>query len=502
MLNRVVRFGLVIVIAAAITGTALGQWYPPEQITSNSFDELVYPGSLAIDGNDLLHAAWMQSDPVSGDRRIVYIEGRQGDWTAPVEIPAPLAVCNHPDLAVHLNGDAHLVWMQESGDQGEVFYTTNSSGQWVYERLTNNATADVDPVVAVDGDNVPHAAWAGYDPASGQGKIFYATNSSGNWVVDVLSGSSIGGFWTGADPRISVSQAGVVQIAYRGGDYGSYGVHLATNMTGAWTYQALPSGNADDFTGSVRTDFYNTCYLAISGNDGWGMPGHVYYSESADQGAGWSTPELLSGNNSGVGAVLSVDWHGQSHVAWEETSGNFYTGKIYYSTNETGSWSSNPIATKDENAGPSIVVDGSGGVHVFYVNGYYSGGFVKEVYYLTDSNPILTLSMKPQGATVIPRGGTLSLDMTVENWTSSAVPADFLMTAIVAASGAEIRVPSPFLNIPNPAHGTVNTVINLTAVLSVPTNAPLGLFTLVGSLGQAATATFFDKAAVSIRIVP
>jgi hypothetical protein len=502
MLSKVLWFCAALALTGVAAISAQAQWYPPEQITANSIDEMSYPGGLAIDGNDLLHAVWLQYDSSTGDRRIMYMEGRHGAWGTPVEIPAPAPDCHHPDLAVHTNGAAHVVWMQGSGDLGEIYHATNASGQWVHEQITANSTSDLDPVVAVDGDNVPHVAWAGFDPATGEGKIFYASKSAGSWSISVLSGSTLGGFWTGADPRISVSQAGVVQIAYRGGDYGAYGVHHAAIVGGAWKYQVLPTPNVDDYTASVRTDPYNTCHLTISGNDGWGMPGHVYYCTSVDQGASWSSPELVSGSHSGVGAVLGVDWYGAAHAVWEETSGNFYTGKIFHSTNESGAWTSETIAAKDENMGPSIAIDGSGGVHVLYVNAFYSGGYVKEVYYLTNSRPLLTLSMTPRGSTVIPRGGSLALDIVAANQVSMPAPTVFYMTAVRAATGTEVMVPAPILSIPNPVQGIVNSVVSVTATLSIPPGAPLGLFTLAGTAVNTATGDPYDKAAVAIRIVP
>ncbi len=504
MSSLIRSFCLAGLFMAVVANTAPGQWNPPERITNNSFDETTFPGSLAIDGNDLIHAAWKQSDSGTGDKKIVYTTRREGIWEPAVEIPSSVPDCTHPDLAVHVNGSAHLVWMQGTGDLGDIFYGTNTSGSWVAERITNNATTDLDPVVAVDGDNIPHAAWAGFDQSSGEGKIFYANRSSGSWAVTVLSGSSIGSFWTGADPRISVSQAGVVQITYRGGDYGTYHIHHATNLSGGWIIQVLTSGNGNDFTSSVRTDYANRCFLAMSGNDGWGMPGSVYSTESADEGASWAAGELASGGYSAAGAVLGTDWKGKMHLAWMETSGNMYTGTIFYSTNRDGSWTSETIATQDENSGPSIVVDGSGGVHVLYVNTKYSGGLVSEVYYLTDSGPGLTLSMLPNGSTVVPRGGALDLDLVVKNETGNAISADFWVTAIPAASGAEALVPSQFLKIPNPAHGTIPAyaVFTGTDILTIPLSAPIGLFTLTGNLGNYTADTYIDRSAVSFRIIP
>lgn len=494
----------VIALLSPPGSTGRAQWNPPERITTNTYEEQTNPGSLAIDGNDLLHLTWIREHPDSGGTQVLYMEGSSGNWGDMVGITPGNLFCSKPDIAVQTNGASHIVWLQGSGDAGEIYYATNSSGAWVTERITTNTTMDIHPVIAVDGDNIPHAAWAGFDTQSGEGKIFYADRSSGAWQIEVLSDSYIGDFWTGAAPSVSVSAAGIVQIAYRGGDYGTYHIHQATNATGDWVIQELTSGNLNDFNSSVRTDYYGDCFLAMSGNDGWGFPYRVYYTESSNGGISWSPRLLATGAYSATSPVLGIDWYGNAHVAWEQVSGNILTGTIFYTTNETGPWTSQAITGIEENYSPSVAMDGSGGVHVLYVNMENLVSDSTEVFYLTNSAPILTITMVAQGETVIPRGETLALDLAVTNETDGPVTGDLWFTGIVAATGAELLIPPAFLNIPNPLHGTIPAGRSLHGTLRVrtPAQGPTGLFTLVGSLGDYTQGTYLDRAAVSVRVIP
>jgi hypothetical protein len=213
---------------------------------------------------------------------------------------------------------------------------------------------------------------------------------------------------------------------------------------------------------------------------------------------------LATGTYSGTSPVLGIDWYGAARIAWEEVSGNILTGRILHTTNETGSWASEPITGLEENYSPSLAVDGSGASHVLYVNMENLVADSTEVLYLTNSAPVLTLSMVPQGETAIPRGESLFLDITATNETAGPVTTDFWLTGIVAATGGEFKIPPALLNIPNPIHGTIPAGVTVqgTVRIDIPMQAPTVLFTVAGSLGDYAQETYLDRAAVSVRITP
>lgn len=501
------RFLTVFLIQMLIISTATflqADWSLPERITFNNSEDRTNAGSVAIDGNDLLHVTWNRMRPDSGGTQVLYMEGRGGEWGEIVALTPADRVCYKPDIAVHTNGSSHIVWLDKTGDWEEVYYATDASGSWVTEQVTFNETSKVHPVIAVDGDNIPHAAWAGWDPQSGEGKIFYGNRSSGSWEIEVLADSYIGDYWTGATPSISVSQTGIVQIAYRGGNYEDYHIHQATNVTGRWVIQQLSSGNMLDYTSSVRTDYYGKCFLAICGNDGWWTPYSVYYTESMDGGVTWSPTELATGAYDAMNSVLGVDWYGGAQMAWEENSGTMATGTIFFTTNQGGLWTSEQITGSEENFYPSIAVDGSGAAHAIYVNTRRLQSDSTEVFYLTNSAPVVTISMVPLGETVIPRGAILEFDLTVTNETSSPVTGDLWFTGIVAETGAEFRIPPALLNIPNPLSGIIpaGRTFQKTIRIKIPPLAPTGLFTIAGSVGDYWEKTYMDRAAVSVRIVP
>jgi hypothetical protein len=488
---------------AALPSAALAQWNPPMPIVTTAQDEETGPGSFALDGNDRFHLVWVERTPGTTTSRILFRRGRPGNWDPDVEI-APPGEHYEPHLAVHLNGSSHVVWITGSTNAADIRYATDASGSWVTESLTSNATGDFGPAIAVDGDDRPHVVWAGWDPSRQKGKIFYARRDPSGWTTKILAASYIGDYWMGAQPSIAVTGDGVPQIAYRASNYQSYRVDHATNVTGPWTYQALPTPNLEDFSSSIRCDPYGILHLAIGGHEGWGMPAHVHFATSLDRGVTWSTRTLVSGSHSAAAPVLAVDPYGLDRVAWEETSGNFYTGTIFQATNQTGSWTNAPVTGPAENYKPSLAVDGSGFSHVFYTFQLQTPPFPNDLYYVSNAQPTVTVTMSPAASTTIPRGGTLPIDVTVSNETPMPQTIEFWMTGINARNGNERFVPSSRLGFPNPLRGTIPAGATVTRriELSIPASAPTALFTLTASVGNAAAVTYLDRASLWARIVP
>lgn len=158
--------------------------------------------------------------------------------------PLPLESAEHEDYAPRImqtDFDAHAVWQRRIGTAAEIMHGEREfGGGWSVEAITANGTEDLSPDIAEGFDGRVHATWVGFDPESGAGKIFYAWRVAppGPWTVEVLAESELGAFWTGASPKIDISEFDhVVHIVYRGGDFGQYHTHYARrDANGGWSY--------------------------------------------------------------------------------------------------------------------------------------------------------------------------------------------------------------------------------------------------------------------------
>jgi hypothetical protein len=304
------------------------EWQPAERLTTNAVEDRTTSGSL-VNMSDGLTVVWMQAQSGSGWRLMYSDLDPLGQWTSPLPVDPPGP---HPDFEPRATAAdpgsslRGLVWQRGVGNGAEIMYASGAiQGGWTVEPITTNATEDVTPDIAIMAS--PHAVWAGFDPISGEGKIFHAVRASGEWLVERLVDSELGPFWTGATPRVAVDYDEVVHVVYRGGDFGDYHAHYARKENGVWTYQILTSGNGNDLVADVAIEFFNPV-VAMSGNDGFGFPSSIYVRQSTNGGITFGPHELASGSfSASLDNVTAGPFHGVN-VVGSEVSGNIYTGNL------------------------------------------------------------------------------------------------------------------------------------------------------------------------------
>ncbi|MFX0200500.1 MAG: T9SS type A sorting domain-containing protein [Candidatus Hodarchaeota archaeon] len=254
---------------------------------------------------------------------------------------------------------------------------------------------DCSPTIAIDNLGYFHVAYITDDPGSGQYKIVYSFWDTVGWHIQTLTDSYLGPYGTGASPYIAVSPQGIAHIVYRGGDYGNYHIHHAWNDSvggSTWNYEILMSGNGNDFAATLVIEGDEDLHLAVSGNDGFGFPGRVYYFYQP-VGQSWQTPELASLSYSATRPAISVDFYGSPHVLWLETSGTMYTGNIFYSRRDTsGSWQVSSVIGQDHFF-PSFKVDNEGFGHVACNTGGNSG--IYDIYHIRSGEPLTAVEEYP-----------------------------------------------------------------------------------------------------------
>ncbi len=367
-------------------------WVEPERLTCNSIEDRTTSGSFFQVDFGILYAAWMQEQPEPG-WRIMFAERDHEHWSVPAQID-PGA---HPDYEPMLTAsdffDLHLVWTRGSGDDAEIMYAGREyMGTWSVEPITSNATRDQSPTMPylLCRSLAPQLVWAGYDTTSGEGKIFYAVKGATGWETECLVESQLGPYWTGASPRMAVWDE-VVHVVYRGGDYDNYHIHHARREAGVWHYQILASNNINDFQGDV-TAYMSHVRVAMSGNDGWGMPSHIFVRDSNDAGQTFGASELVSGSYSAtLGNLVEAAYGGQ--IVGSETSGNFYTGNLIVSTEYEG-WNAEmlpPVNQASENPSggqsPSSTLTMAGVHTALYTNHNGAGYDSSEVYFVSTPAP-------------------------------------------------------------------------------------------------------------------
>jgi hypothetical protein len=183
-----------------------------------------------------------------------------------------------------------------------------------------------------------------------------------------------------------------------------------------WTWQALLSGNAEDFSSDVAIDAGGGVHVAVSGNDCFGCNPRTFYFYRPPDG-GWQ-PYVGMPHAPGLAEPsLALDAGSSPHIATAEVSGNIYTGNLFYASAANG-WDPVLIVGTDHGQ-PSLAVDGAGFGHFVCTTGPNTG--VEDVIYLRSTHPIVGV-MDP-GPVL---GGT--------RW--SAAPNPFASSVVLSRRGA------------------------------------------------------------------
>ncbi|UCC12214.1 MAG: T9SS type A sorting domain-containing protein [candidate division WOR-3 bacterium] len=353
--------------------------------------------SLDIDNLDFVHLVFKHDAAVGWG--IYYITNSPaGTWQAPELVNDTDQVCYSPALAVSpLNDEPYITYEDDS----EICFAYPSSSGWQQHMVTSDDRMDCYTTIAIDGAGRVHLAWITEDSLTLDYKIAYAIGDSIDWEVQILFGSELGPYGTGAVPYIAVTEDGIAHIVYRGGDYGDYHIHHAWNDTvggSSWNYEIIMSGNVNDFSATLVVDDNDDLHLAMGGNDGWGFPGRVYYRYQP-HGQNWQAYELASLTRSAVEPSIALDADKAPQIIWMETSGNFFTGYVYYShQNTVGQWQV-AYVIGDDHFTPSFKIDSGDYGHIACHSGGNTGNY--DIFHVTSSDPLTSIKEYSNGT--IPR---------------------------------------------------------------------------------------------------
>jgi len=338
--------------------------------------------SLEIDASGFLHAVWTseRTGPPGGFWILYNTTRPSGEWmTVPDTVNTNEQIAYSPVMALTLAGDPIVAF--EANE--ELISALLVGGEWSHQTICGPPTFLCCPTIAVDVSGIPHLAWIGEEEFV---DIYYIGYLRVVWGSDpqLLMDTQLGLFGLGADPKIAVSSDGIAHITFRGGAYEDYHVeHAYNNAPGGanWTIEPLFTPNQEDLSSDIVTRG-GEIHVLVCGDDGWGMPGHVYYFVKSD--SGWSPPEDVSGRLSATGASLALDGGGVPHALLMELSGNMLTGNVHYFSRYPV-WNGSTLIGEDHFY-PCLRLDPEGYGHALMSTGGNTGSY--GVLHLRSENPL------------------------------------------------------------------------------------------------------------------
>jgi BNR repeat-like domain len=348
--------------------TAQADWLPAKRLTWNSGTSKA--AALAMDSSGNLHLVWQ--DDTLGDWDIFYKRSTDGGttWTAAQRLTVNPGWAQNVSISVETPTVLHLVWNDTTDGFPEIYYKKSQNGgsTWTIDkRLTWADGYCMTPDIAVDLSANIHVVWM--DNTPGNFDIYYRGSTDGGATWSIKKRLT----WNSGDsgiPVIAVDSLGNLHVVWQDNTSGSFEIYYRKSTDGGanWTSTKRLTWNsgdsgipviAADSSGHLHVLWYDT----TPGNE------EIYYKQSTDGGANWTASKRItwtSGNSSAP--TLSSGPGDNLHVVWHDrTPGNF---DIYYKNSPDGgaTWITNKrlTYTSGSSLSPDIVADSSGNLHVVW----------------------------------------------------------------------------------------------------------------------------------------
>lgn len=256
-------------------------------------------------------------------------------------------------IAVDTQGHPHIVY---GGDH--LYYAYYDGSDWQYEIADTSPKVGRYASIALDASDNVHISYI----EEGSGQVNYATNASGLWSSQIVSGSLGGSF-----ASIFVDSSGNVHISYKAG----VDVKYATNASGIWVVETVDSGTID-----ITGLFGENTSIVIDSSDNASI---VYFYDTnsslkyaTNASGSWVSETVDDGFNAFAGQhnTLAIDSLGNMHISYYYVDYDTHIAEVRYATNESGSWFSETVFSAPEGGSffqsTSIALDSSGYAHISY----------------------------------------------------------------------------------------------------------------------------------------
>ncbi|MCZ6800753.1 MAG: T9SS type A sorting domain-containing protein [Nitrospirae bacterium] len=327
---------------------------------------------IAVEVDGTAHIVF-QKETASGGRDIFYANTVGNILSIPQQITNFAADVWYPAIALDAGGNVHVAF--ENRTNKTAVYLNNIGGLFsppVEFGDPGSTGADFPRRVSLDVDANGFAHIVYYDEVAGVNHIFYANNTGGSFVVSDLGsfGFNSAGFTLGAwRPHVD-ERNGVVHIAFVGNSSIEVrAIYYVNNSGGSFGSAILVTDGddlGDDPTISVEQD--GTVHIVsdiaiISG---------IYHSVSNSSGE-FDTEPVIGPGYWGTDHALGPSNEIGIAVTPNDLDNNVPQDGIVLLSNEGGSWSSDviipPSAVEDVSEygakiGHGIAIDGDGYVHV------------------------------------------------------------------------------------------------------------------------------------------
>ncbi len=374
------RFAALAIGLCLVAQGGQAGWEPTKRLTWTT-GASTQP-AIAVGSSGNLHLVWVNFSP--GNAEIFYKKSTDGGatWSASRRLTWNSGDSTKPRLAIDPAGNPHVVWEDSTPGKSQIYYRKSTDGGTTWSasrRLTWNAGYSSIPSVVADSSGNLHVVW--HDDTPGNAEIYYrkSTDGGATWSMARRLTWNSGDSYT---PSLAADSLGKLHLVWGDWTPGNMELYYKGSPDGGATWSAGKRLTWNPGNSSYpKIKLESTSLLHIAWSDETPGDRETYYKKSTDGGATWSTAKRLTWNAGDTWTLeLGVDPSKNLHVVWIDTTpGNreiFYRkstdGGATWSTIERLTW------TPSENYEMAMAVDPSGKVHVVWEDGTLSD---LEIYY-------------------------------------------------------------------------------------------------------------------------
>ena len=299
-------------------------------LNTGSVTKTQFP-DIAVGSDGTQHLAYASGDAIFYRHRSL-----GGSWSSAVKVAGD-SFPNPVKTEVAPNGTIWIIWRDTDGSHIGFRYSDNGGANWSAGSTSGNVFSESGNMyafdIAVGTDNFPHVVWYVRSSGSGKGEIEYADWNGSHFIKGKLTrdGSNL----YDADPVIAIDGNNVQHAAWRkqvgGGDTLYY---ARREPGGSWTgfTPLVVSGGTFQYSPGIGVDKNGSIYVTVSQLVNGGR--RVFIVAKPSGQLAWNPAEIISGSFSNWETRSDVKGSAvggaKAHIVYQSETRGKDDAEVYY----------------------------------------------------------------------------------------------------------------------------------------------------------------------------
>lgn len=304
------------------------QWSLPVNI-SNNIGISVFP-DITSDIFGYLHLVWV--DNTLGNFEIFYSMWDGTNWSEPLNISNTPEISNHPAISPDIFGRVHVVWEERVTPQNtEIFYITKDITWSSPVNISNTLGYSSNPDIIADNLGYPHIVWNDQPITPAHTVIFYTKKYEGGWISPINISKKLWGH--SIYPAIALDNFQYPYVVWQDDDAQEI---FYTTWNGIYWFFPINISKTSEYSGKPDiVAVFNNLHVIWTEIPPL-LKSEIFYA-SKKEGEDWSLPINISNTLGASGfSSLASDDLGYPHVVWNDYA--FENGEIFYSRLDEIGW--------------------------------------------------------------------------------------------------------------------------------------------------------------------